>query len=94
MLPTTCLNGVMLDLSLGKEGVAYIPESSINGPGALIVTDLAHRNVVRRLSGHPSTMPDPSFVLVAKGTAGRQNAGATPGRQRWHRVVRRWRHGL
>jgi sugar lactone lactonase YvrE len=69
VLPTTYVNDVRLDLRQGNEGIAYIPDSSIKGPGALIVVDLASGAAMRRLSGHPSTMPDPSFVPVVEGEA-------------------------
>ncbi|GBQ91371.1 hypothetical protein AA23498_1166 [Acetobacter nitrogenifigens DSM 23921 = NBRC 105050] len=62
VLPTTYLNDVRFDLRQGKSGVAYITDSSIKGPGGLIVVDLASGHSLRRLSGHSSTMPDRGFV--------------------------------
>ena len=62
VLPTTYLNDVRIDLRQGPDGVAYITDSSVKGPGGLIVVDLASGHAIRRLSGHPSTMPDPDFT--------------------------------
>ncbi|UYY58075.1 major royal jelly family protein [Sphingomonas sp. S2-65] len=67
VLPTTYLNDVRFDLRQGEQGVAYITDSSIKGPGGLIVVDLATGKALRRLSGHASTMPDPGFKPVIDG---------------------------
>jgi sugar lactone lactonase YvrE len=67
VLPTTYVNDVRFDLGKGKEGFAYITDSSIKGPGGLIVVDLATGKALRRLSGHASTMPDKDFVPVIEG---------------------------
>lgn len=67
VLPTTYLNDVRFDLRQGKAGTAYITDSSIKGPGGLIVVDLASGKAVRRLSGHMSTMPDPGFTPLVEG---------------------------
>lgn len=67
ILPTTYLNDVRFDLRQGKSGVAYITDSSIKGPGGLIVVDLASGHAVRRLSGNSTTMPDPGFVPRIEG---------------------------
>lgn len=67
VLPTTYLNDVRFDLRQGEGGVAYITDSSIGGPGGLIVVDIASGTAMRRLSGHPSTMPDPGFTPVIEG---------------------------
>jgi len=67
VLPTTYLNDVRFDLRLGKAGVAYITDSSISGPGGIIVVDLASGKARRRLSGHPTTMPDPGFAPILEG---------------------------
>jgi len=67
VLPTTYVNDVRFDLRVGKAGVAYITDSSIKGPGGLIVVDLDTGHAIRRLSGHPSTMPDKGFVPVIEG---------------------------
>ncbi|WP_207456300.1 L-dopachrome tautomerase-related protein [Azospirillum sp. SYSU D00513] len=68
-LPTTYLNDVRFDLRQGAEGVAYITDSSVSGPGGIIVVDLATGRTLRRLSGHPSTSPEPGFQAVIEGQA-------------------------
>ena len=40
VLDSTYLNDARIDLRRGKEGVAYITDSSITGPGAIIVVEL------------------------------------------------------
>ena len=55
VLPTTYINDVRFDLRQGKAGVAYITDSSVRGPGAIIVVDLDSGDSWRKLSGHPST---------------------------------------
>lgn len=67
VLPTSYVNDLRLDLRKGAEGVAYITDSSLSGPGGIIVVDLASGQASRRLSGASSTMPDPSFVPVIQG---------------------------
>ncbi len=54
-LPTTYLNDIRFDLRRGKEGVAYITDSSQNGSNGIIVVDLASGESWRRLNDHPST---------------------------------------
>jgi sugar lactone lactonase YvrE len=74
VLPTTYVNDVRFDLSKGKAGIAYITDSSVSGPGAIIVVDLDSGESWRKLSGHASTSPDPAFVPVVEGErlAGRE----------------------
>ncbi len=67
VLPTTYVNDVRFDFRAGGEGVAYITDSSLSGPGAIIVLDLATGKAVRRLDGHPSTSPEPGFVPAVDG---------------------------
>lgn len=67
ILPTTYVNDVRFDLRKGRGGVAYITDSSISGPGGIIVVDLASGESWRKLSGHASTSPDPAFVPVVEG---------------------------
>lgn len=67
VLPTTYLNDVRFDLRQGDAGVAYITDSSIKGPGGLIVVDLATGKALRRLSGDPTTMPDKDFTPTIEG---------------------------
>jgi sugar lactone lactonase YvrE len=54
-LPTTYLNDIRFDLRRRKEGVAYITDSSQDGPNGIIVVDLASGESWRRLNDHPST---------------------------------------
>jgi sugar lactone lactonase YvrE len=67
ILPTTYINDVRFDLRQGKAGVAYITDSSVSGPGGIIVVDLDSGESWRKLTGHPSTSPDPSFIPVVEG---------------------------
>ncbi|WP_198670753.1 L-dopachrome tautomerase-related protein [Oceanicella sp. SM1341] len=67
LLPSTYVNDLRIDLRQGEAGVAYVTDSSITGPGGIIVVDLASGTALRRLSGHPSTMPDPGFTPVIGG---------------------------
>lgn len=67
ILDTTYINDVRFDLTKGPEGVAYLTDSSLTGPGAIIVLDLATGNAVRRLSGDPSTSAEKAFVAVIDG---------------------------
>jgi sugar lactone lactonase YvrE len=67
VLSTTYINDVRFDLRQGKAGIAYITDSSITGPGGIIVVDLESGESWRKLTGHPSTSADPSFVPVVEG---------------------------
>ncbi|WP_338761832.1 L-dopachrome tautomerase-related protein [Massilia sp. METH4] len=67
VLPTTYVNDVRFDFRVGAEGVAYITDSSLSGPGAIIVLDLASGKAVRRLEGHASVSPEPGFVPSVDG---------------------------
>jgi sugar lactone lactonase YvrE len=67
VLKTTYINDVRFDLRKGKAGVAYITDSSVSGPGAIIVVDLDRGESWRKLSGHASTSADPAFVPVVEG---------------------------
>jgi sugar lactone lactonase YvrE len=66
-LKTTYLNDVRFDLGRGKGGVAYITDSSSNGPNGLIVVDLATGKGGRRLHDHPSTKADKNFLPIVEG---------------------------
>lgn len=70
-LPTTYLNDIRFDLRIGKEGVAYITDSSQNGPNGIIVVDLASGESWRRLNDHPSTKSADlqSFLPIVEGRA-------------------------
>jgi sugar lactone lactonase YvrE len=58
-LPTTYLNDVRFDLRRGTEGMAFITDSSDQGPNGIIVVDLATGESWRRLHEHPSTKAEP-----------------------------------
>ena len=64
---TSYLNDVRFDLSKGAAGVAYLTDSAMKGDSGLVVVDLATGASRRRLSGHPSTKPDPDFVAIVEG---------------------------
>jgi len=67
VLKTTYINDVRFDLRKGKAGFAYITDSSVSGPGAIIVVDLDSGESWRKLNGHASTSADPAFVPVVEG---------------------------
>ena len=67
ILPTTYVNDVRFDFRAGSEGVAYVTDSSLTGPGGIIVLDLASGAATRRLSGSRFTAPDPAFVPRVEG---------------------------
>jgi sugar lactone lactonase YvrE len=66
-LPTTYLNDVRFDLRRGKDGLAFITDSSDKGPNGIIVVDLASGKSWRRLSDHPSTKAVKGFLPVVEG---------------------------
>lgn len=66
-LPTTYLNDVRFDLRRGSGGMAFITDSSGNGPNAIIVVDLATGESWRKLNDHPSTKAEPKFRPVLEG---------------------------
>ena len=66
-LPTSYLNDVRFHLGIGKEGTAFITDSSLKGANAIIVVDLASGKSWRRLNDHPSTRPDENFQATAEG---------------------------
>ena len=53
------LNDIRFDLRRGKEGMAFITDSSEKGPNGIVVVDLATGKSWRRLNNHPSTRPSP-----------------------------------
>lgn len=67
VLDSTYLNDVRIDLRRGSEGIAYITDSSITGPGALIVVDLGSGDAFRILDGTHSTAVDPDFMPKVEG---------------------------
>src|SRR5919199_2249063 len=68
-MPTTYLNDVRFDLRRGSKGMAFITDSSQNGPNGIIVVDLATGGSWRRLHDHPSTKAEkaPAFLPVVEG---------------------------
>ena len=77
-LPTTYLNDVRFDLRQGEGGVAYITDSSDQGPNGIIVVDLATGEAWRRLHDHPSTKAAPLSTMVPM-AEGRAFAERSPG---------------
>ena len=66
-LPTTYLNDIRFDLRRGKAGIAYITDSSGNGPNGIIVVDLDSGKSWRRLNDHPSTKAVKNFLPSVEG---------------------------
>lgn len=67
LLETTYLNDVRLNYRSGKAGHAYITDSSVRGPGGIIVVDLDSGKSFRRLNGTPSVSAVPSFRAKVEG---------------------------
>jgi sugar lactone lactonase YvrE len=67
-LATTYLNDVRFDLRRGKAGIAYITDSSAEGPNGIIVVDLQTGEAWRRLHDHPSTKAErpPGFLPIVE----------------------------
>jgi len=72
------LNDVRVDLGKGASGVAFVTDSSAQGPNGIIVVDLATGAAIRRLNDDPTTRPEPGLVITSEGAAltVRQGAGA------------------
>ncbi len=66
-LPTTYLNDIRFDLRRGNAGIAYITDSSGNGPNGIIVVDLDSGKSWRRLNDHPSTKAVKNFLPSVEG---------------------------
>ena len=68
-LPNTYLNDIRFDLRRGKEGMAFITDSSQKGPNGIIVVDLASGESWRRLHDHQSTKAEniKNFLPVVEG---------------------------
>jgi sugar lactone lactonase YvrE len=66
-LKTTYLNDIRFDLRKGKGGVAYITDSSGNGPNGIVVVDLDSGKSYRRLNDHASTKAVKDFLPVVEG---------------------------
>lgn len=67
ILPSTYVNDMRFDFRKGAQGTVYVTDSSVSGPGAIIVMDIATGHAVRRLSGAKATSADPAFVPVVEG---------------------------
>lgn len=61
---TTYLNDVRVDV---ERGLAYITDSAVKGPNAIIVADLKSGRSWRKLEGHASVEEESSFVPVVEG---------------------------
>jgi len=61
--PTSMLNDLRIDLTKGTDGVAFLTDSSSEGPNGLVVVDLATGAAMRRLDDHPSVKPEPITVM-------------------------------
>ncbi|MEO0947303.1 MAG: L-dopachrome tautomerase-related protein [Cyanobacteria bacterium J06641_5] len=66
-LPTTYLNDLRFDLRRGDAGLAFITDSSLSGPNAIIVVDLATGDSWRQLDGHPSVTANADFRPIVEG---------------------------
>ncbi len=68
-LKTTYLNDVRFDLRRGKEGMAFITDSSQNGANAIIIVDLETGKSWRRLNNHSSTKAEDidTFLPIVEG---------------------------
>ncbi|WP_024681217.1 L-dopachrome tautomerase-related protein [Pseudomonas syringae] len=67
ILPSTYVNDMRFDFRKGSQGTVYVTDSSVSGPGAIIVMDIASGHAVRRLNGAKATSADPAFVPVVEG---------------------------
>jgi sugar lactone lactonase YvrE len=80
-LPTTYLNDVRFDLRRNEAGVAYITDSSDQGPNGIIVVDLNTGESWRRLHDHPSTKaeepPDLRMLVEGRDFVERSEDGTT-----------------
>lgn len=77
-LPTTYLNDIRFDLRRGKAGIAYITDSSGNGPNGIIVVDLDSGRSWRRLNDHPSTKAVKDFLPSVEGQVVRNRPANQP----------------
>jgi sugar lactone lactonase YvrE len=67
VLEATYLNDVRFDLRRGSGGMAFITDSSSEGPNAIIVVDLASGRSWRKLHNHPSVKADKLFLAFLEG---------------------------
>ena len=77
-LPTTYLNYIRFDLRRSKAGIAYITDSSGNGPNGIIVVDLDSGKSWRRLNDHPSTKAVKNFLPSVEGQVVLNRPGNAP----------------
>lgn len=75
---TTYLNDIRFDMRKGKDGVAYITDSSEQGANGIIVVDLATGESKRRLHNHPSTKAEPNFLPFVEGRPVMQDKPGQP----------------
>jgi sugar lactone lactonase YvrE len=66
MLPGSNMNDLRIDLTHGREGTAYVTDSSVKD-AALVVVDLATGRQRRVLAGDRSVIPDPGYLTVLDG---------------------------
>lgn len=68
-LPTSYVNDVRFDLRRGSAGMAFVTDSSQNGPNGIIVVDVGSGESWRRLHDHPSTKPETmqTFLPLVEG---------------------------
>lgn len=85
ILPSTCVNDMRFDFRVGKQGTVYVTDSSVSGPGGIIVMDIATGKASRRLSGAAQTSVDPAFVPVVEGKPALLSKGAD-GKPKAYRV--------
>ena len=78
LLPTSYVNDLRIDLGAGAAGTIYVTDSSLSGPGGIIVVDIASGTAIRRLSGHASTSPEPDFSMSFDGEPLRVRPAGAP----------------
>ncbi|WP_409440490.1 L-dopachrome tautomerase-related protein [Pseudomonas sp.] len=69
ILPSTYANDMRFDFRTGKEGTVYVTDSSVSGPGAIIVMDIATGKATRRPDGDVTTSADKRFIPTVEGEA-------------------------
>lgn len=76
ILPSTYVNDMRFDFRAGAQGTVYVTDSSVSGPGGIIVMDIASGAASRRLSGAPQTSVDSHFVPMVEGRPALLSKGA------------------
>lgn len=74
------LNDLRVDLSRGRDGVAFITDASPKGPNGIVVVDLGTGKATRRLNDDPSVKPDPTLTLTIHGQPLLQKQGPDAGK--------------